>query len=277
MNPSVPPVSPAPSQGHSKPEGVPGVHLQPEWRYMVVFIQLQEQQDRGLESYGRSGCMLWLLYRRAIPLTAEDPLWLVTVCERGIKLSKSMAEWSTQLRTPDGLAQLCVVALHCFFCLYWKRCTHVLQRAKTWRCFHFPCTASADISSLCEHSFLLHKKAQTRWGCTVTSRTTHSRISGCEAWSPLLPPFPLLGQMLSAVCYSRLPWACSPGLPKCVLSFWQEGLGDPETDLLPAPAAPRGACLALTFPALRPLPFPPNLLGLFLLCLLQEKAPLLLL
>lgn len=69
----------------------------------------------------------------------------------------------------------------------------------------------------------------------------------------------LPGQMPSAVCYFRLPRAWSLGLPKCVLSFWQQGLEDPETDLVPASAAPCCACLLLTFPALQPLPLPHDL------------------
>lgn len=142
------------------------------------------------------------------------------MCERGIKLRKSTAEHSTQLRTCDGRARLCVVALHCFFHLYWKKCTHELRQATTQQCFLFPCAASTGISS----PFIWAQPLLAQE--TTNALRLRGCISGYEAQSPLLPPLP--GQTLSAVQYSRLPWAPSPGLPKCVLSFWQEGLGGPR-------------------------------------------------
>lgn len=115
-----------------------------------------------------------------------------------------------------------------------------------------------------------HKRAEA-----PLSQAAHSMATsvGTERGALSSPCSPGRAQTLSAGCYSSLPRACSLCLPKCGLSFQQEGLRDPEADLSPAPAAPSCACLALTFPALRPLPFPLDLAGLFLLCLLREMAP----
>lgn len=149
-----------------------------------------------------------------------------------------MAEGSTQLRTSDGLAQLCVVALRCFFPLCWRRCSHVLQRAKTCQCFHFLCTASAGISSL-------HPSSASP--CTRNHK--HLRLRRCQQnptgspQSPLLlqAPTPAPGTEPVSCLLPRVTRSRVLGLPKCVLSFWQEGLSDLGADLLPAPAAPRRA------------------------------------
>lgn len=190
---------------------------------------LQEQQDRDLESHGGSGHVLWLLYRGATPLTAEDPLWLVTVCERGIKLSKSMAERSTQLRTFDGLAQLCVVALRCFFHLYWKGA-------------HMPCSEQKldSVFTSLAHCFSWHLllfiwaqlllaqeiTSVLRLHCRKQNNTrSHQRVRSAE---PSPPPAPAPRTDAVSCPLLQVTMSPIPGSPKARLKFLAGGLGGPR-------------------------------------------------
>lgn len=181
-----------------------------------------------------------------------------------------MAEGSTQLRTSDGLAQLCVVALHCFFHLYWKRCSHVLQRAKTCQCFHFLCTTSAGISSLhlSSASPRTRNRKQLRLHCCQQNPTGSHQ-------SPLLlqAPAPAPGTEPVSCLLLQVTVSHIPGSPKARLKFLAGGLGGPRNRPSACSGSSASCCLALTSPALRPLPFPSDLQG-YSCCAFSRRRPL---
>lgn len=122
-----------------------GAYQQPLQVYVAAFVPTAGTQD--WDQSHTLGLVVPCSHcqgRCVASLTLADLLWLLLRCERGIKLSKSIAELRAQLRAWQNFAlRLCTVS-----CLHWKRRAHALQRAKPWQCFHFPCTTSAGISSL---------------------------------------------------------------------------------------------------------------------------------
>lgn len=65
----------------------------------------------------------------------------MTVCESGIKPRKSVAEQSTQLRTSDGLVQICVCGIALFLSSVLEKVHPHFAVSKTLRAFSPPCVS----------------------------------------------------------------------------------------------------------------------------------------
>lgn len=218
-----PPVPPAPSQGYNKPQEW-GVHLQPQCTSMMVFIPVQKQQDLRPGVTQWVCCVLLLLYRAVTPPTAEDSLWLVTVCERGVNPRKSTAEHIAEDFSWRGANLCCGIAL--FLSSVLEKVHPRFAGSKTLTTSSPPLhCVSWHLLCLSGHTFSLHEKPWAQGGCAVAAEQ-HGHTSGDKVWSPSLPLLLLPGQTDPVSCrLLQVTMGLVPASPKVHLHFLAAGLG----------------------------------------------------
>lgn len=225
MSPSVPQPSPAPSQGHSKPEGVPP----------------RMPTSAQVDICGG----LYLHYSNSKTKTWNHVVGLVVCCDCCIKVQLHYLQkvhsdlWLCVKEELNWVSPWWSRAHSWRLLIAWHNCavsamflSFVLEKVHTC-CSKRNILAVVSLPLRCfswhllsKHSFSLHKKPQACGGCAAASRTT---LSHQLVWSrePSAPPAPWTDVV--SCLFLQVTMSPISGSPKVHLKFLVGGLGGPRS------------------------------------------------